>query len=429
MARRIFLVFLAIVWFGASSVIIYRLQDHQISKLQYARPYRATLALPQIADRDRAESDPAEEELPQLAETMALGYDQMVASVLWLRVIQAFGARLQHIRENPLELRAIENFFWVITELDPRFIEAYKFGNFVLGDEGGDQQAALRLLDRGIFRNYRRTYLLPYEAVFICIGSLQNYKLARYYVRLALRSSGCPDYVRRVENYIAAKRGNYEIALERWVRDDLEAFQKGEKHVHNIARQQINNMVNQWHSSIIETAMARYLEAQQDYPARLEQLEDDKQNYIGNVRQANGPLLVKLLDGAEEARLPIGAAVELIMGTKDRAGCIFESNRVPRDLRGEPYVLVDDTTIPVQEKPRVVERQVLRRYTQDALFAIRRRIEEFHGANGRYPASLEELPQMQPGAQEQLALEDPATMPWNYDPKTGKIASYLFPEL
>ena len=433
MARRTIIALVCVLCFGAAGVEIYRLQDYQIGKLQWARPYRDTLALPQILDRDRPGADPAEEELPQLAEVMALGYDNMVASILWLRVIQAFGARLQHIRENPLELRAIENLFLIITELDPHFIDAYKFGNFVLGDEGGDQAAALRLLDRGIVKNYKRTYTLPYEAVFICLNKLQNYKLALYYVRLALRARDCPEFVKRIENYIAAKRGNYEIALERWVRDDLEAVAKRQQQVLSVSRMQINNIVNQWHASnekhtaIIETAMQRYFDLHQDYPARLEQLEEE--NLIGNVRQADGPKLMKLLNGCEEAGILVNTAVDIIMGTKDRPGSIIESNRVPRDLYGDPYVLIEEETIPVQKKPTVAQRRMVVRDVENQLLAIRRRIETYQKANGRYPAALADLPEMQPGSRERLPETDPTGMPWKYDPTTGKVSCYMFPEL
>jgi len=427
MARRVYLAVFVLVWLAVAGYVVYRLQDKQISKLEYARPFRATLALPQIVDRDRPDSDPAEEELPQLAKVMALGYDEMVASLLWLRVIQVFGAKLQHIRENPLELRAIENYFLVITELDPRFVEAYKFGNFVLGDEGGDQKAALRLLDRGIVRNYNRTFVLPYEAVFICLGSLQDYNLARYYVRLALRAPDCRDYVKRIENYIALKKGNYEIALERWVRDDLEAFRNRQDHLVEMGHLQINNIANQWHGSIIEAAMERYLERHGDYPARIEQLEEE--NLIGTVRQVDGPRLMRLLEGAERAGMATNDAVDMIMGTKDRPGCVFESNRLPRDLRGEAYLLIDEAVIPIQQRPTVGERLALRRYTQGDLLAIRRRIEGYYKANGRYPATLMDLPEMQPGLREELKHEDPVGLPWNYDAKTGKIGSHVFPEL
>lgn len=416
-----------LVGFAAGGAVVYRLQDQQIRKLAYARPYRDSLALPQVVDRDQPGYDPAEEELPQLIEVMSLGYDEMVASVLWLRVIQAFGAKLQHVRENPRELKAIENLFLSITELDPHFIEAYKFGDFVIGDEGRDLEGALRLIDRGVVANYKRTFVLPYEAVFICLHDLKAYKRALYYVRLAMRSADCPDYVKRLENHIALKRGNFEIALERWIRDDIEAVLNGQTYVLSLSRVQINSIVNQWHSSIIEAAMDRYFERHQDYPARLEQLKEE--NLAANARQVDGPRLMQLLDGVEKARLPATAAVDLVVGTKERPGCIIESNRLPLDLRGEPCLLIDDAVIPHQKRPTVAERAETRKKTEGYLLAIRRRIEDYHKANGRYPAALADLPEMQPGSRELLAADDPAGMPWKYDPTTGKLGSYIFPEL
>jgi len=410
MVRRIAIRVLLAVWVIVLVVAVYKIQDRQIAKLQYARPYRDTLNMPP----------------PRQSKLLAFGYDEMLASILWLRSIQAFGAKLHHLRENPRELRAIENLFYVITELDPRFVEVYQFGNLVLGDEGGDQEAALRLIDRGIVKNLNRTYKLPYEAVFICL-EMDDYNRARHYVHFALKAPDCPDYVRRVEYYVIAKKGHYEIALERWVRDDLDSFYNHRPQVHDIARSQIAHIVNEWHISIIDAAIDRYFERHKDYPARLEQLEQE--GLIGKVRQVNGPLLIQLLDGAEAAHIPTEQAVAMIMGSRNRPGCIFESDRLPRDIHGQPYLLVDATRIPVQKRPVVIDRDTMRKETRMALFAIRRRIQGFYKKHGRYPRTLSELPQMKAGSLERLYEEDPAGMPWNYDPKTGKVKSYVFPKL
>ena len=426
MARRL-PVLPVLVWFALVAVGVYWLQDKQIAKLQYARPYRVSLALPQIVERNADGTRPAEEELPQLVKVMTLGYDEVFASILWLRAIQAFGARLQHIRENPAELRAIKNVFDAIAELDPRFVEAYRFGNFVIGDEGGDQAAALRLIDKGIVHNYRRAYVLPYEAIFVCINKLKDYKRGLYYVRLALRCRDCPDYVARIGNYIIAKKGNYEIALERWIRDDLIAHANNQKYVYEITRSQINQVVNEWHFSILNAAMDRYFERRRDWPARLEQLAEE--DLVGKVRQVDGPRLMQLLDGAEKARFPANEAVDLIMGTKDRPGCIIESNRLPLDLRSEPYLLLDEAVIPVQKRPTIVERQARRRQTEGALFAIRRRLKLSRDEKGQWPARLADLPEMQPGERQEFWPQDPVGMPWKYDPRTGAVGSYVFPEL
>ncbi|KPL11154.1 hypothetical protein AMJ85_04390 [candidate division BRC1 bacterium SM23_51] len=425
MAYRRFLILVLVVWFAALGVGVYWLQDHEIAKLQYQRPFRDTLNLPLIIDSKGQEV--GEEGLPKLGKVMALGYDQMFASILWLRVIQAFGAKLQHVRENPRELHAIENLFWTVTELDPRFIEAYKFGNFILGDEGGNQEAALRLLDRGIVRNYKRTYILPYEAIFICLTDLQDYDRARYYLRQTLRTRDCPPYVKRIENYIDARKGNYEIALERWVRDYLDARFRHETQLYEVTRMQMNNIINEWHLSIIEAAMDRYFERHEDYPARLEQLEE--QDVVGKVRQVSGPVLATLLARAEADRVPPNRAVDVIMGATDFPGCIIESNRLPRDLRGEPYLLAETAVVPLQKRPLVVERDRARKQTELALHAIRRRIEGYRKVHGDYPARLEDLPEMQLGSPEELPRKEPIGMPWKYDPKAGKISSYTFPEL
>lgn len=427
MARRIIAVVVFLAWVGFLAISVYTLQDKEIRKWVYQRPYRGTLNLPRIIDSQGNEI--GEDGMPNLASVMALGYDSMVASVLWLRVIQAFGAKLQHVAENPQELRAIENLFWVITELDPRFIDAYKFGNFVLGDEGRDTDAALRLLDRGIAKNHNRTYKLAYEGAFISLINLKDYDRARFYVRQAKRAPDCPAYVVRFEHYIDVKKGKYEVALERWVHESMEAHANNDEDVQGIADRQIESVVNQWHISIINAAIDRYFARHEDYPARLDQLVEEGLTTV--TRQVNGSLFLRLLDGAKrDERISTEQAVDLIMGTEKRLGRgLVESNRLPVDLRDEPYLLVDEATIPIQKRPVVVERQKKRQQSRYAAFAIRRRLQEYFQEHGKYPAQLTDLPAMRPGSTENLKPIDPTGYPWTYDPATGRVGSRTFPEI
>jgi len=83
---------------------------------------------------------------------MAIGYDQFLADFLWLRAIQAFGG---YWRAGDKVSEAVYNYFDVISDLSPHFIEVYKFGNLVMGDEGGDYERALTFLEKGQRYNWR----------------------------------------------------------------------------------------------------------------------------------------------------------------------------------------------------------------------------------------------------------------------------------
>lgn len=417
MARRLVVSLILLIWFLALGLLVYRLQDRWISGLIYQRPYRDTLNLPE----------------PEHAKILALGYDQFVSSILFLRVIQAFGAKLQHVAENPRELNAIKNVFYVIAKLDPHFLANYTFGNFVLGDEGRDQEAALELLEKGMDLNKdeetgkQRTYKLAYEAIFICLitGDLDR---AKEFVYKASEASDCPEYVKRMEAYIDAKKGRFEIALERWLRSHLEAVADNDKSVQALTSRKIESTVNDWHKTIIDKAIDRYFEENLDYPARLKQLEANDYLGTGPVRMMDGPRLKKMLLVAEEARVPIENVLATVMKTTNEKGCIIEAKVVPRDLNGDPYLLVDGATIPIQQRPEVIVRGEVMRRTMISLEAIRRRLDDFYSANKRFPIDLTELPGMQ-GARPELQREDPAGMPWNYDPILGVVRSYVFPDL
>ncbi len=69
--------------------------------------------------------------------------------------------------------RPLYNQFETITDLDPYFSEAYTFGQLVIGDEGGQQREALKLLNKGTFKVHQQ-YRIPFEAMYVSHWDLRD---------------------------------------------------------------------------------------------------------------------------------------------------------------------------------------------------------------------------------------------------------------
>lgn len=88
---------------------------------------------------------------------LALGYDNVLADVLWFRTISYFGAHVETDRTYPW-LEAMCN---LVTDLDPRAFYAYKFAGLILPWEAKDPDAGIRILEKGL-RQFPDSWLLHY---------------------------------------------------------------------------------------------------------------------------------------------------------------------------------------------------------------------------------------------------------------------------
>ena len=78
-----------------------------------------------------------------------LGYRQMAADLIWLKVVQHFG--------NPKETK--EGYLWtyhavdVLTDLDPKFAYAYQATGTILGVWGNRPEESIAILTKGMRHN------------------------------------------------------------------------------------------------------------------------------------------------------------------------------------------------------------------------------------------------------------------------------------
>lgn len=89
---------------------------------------------------------------------LALGYDTVLADLLWFRTISYFGAHLEGDRSYPW-LEAMCN---LVTDLDPRAMHAYHFAGLILPWEAHDADGGIRMLEKGI-RQFPESWELHYS--------------------------------------------------------------------------------------------------------------------------------------------------------------------------------------------------------------------------------------------------------------------------
>jgi tetratricopeptide (TPR) repeat protein len=141
----------------------------------------------------------------------SLGYDTLVADLLWLRGIQYYGEHRRGDQEYPLA----EHVFATITDLDPRFIGAYRFGAYVLAQDVGQPAAGIELLKKGI-RNNPDRWQLPFDLGFMYFIELEDNAKAAHFFRFASRFADAPEITKRFTAFAYRKAGRTNVAKALW---------------------------------------------------------------------------------------------------------------------------------------------------------------------------------------------------------------------
>jgi hypothetical protein len=140
-------------------------------------------------------------------------YRGVVADFAWLKAIQYYAYHLS--RDQVYEW--FEHIIRTITRLDPHFIEAYRFGSFVISWDSNQPTAAISLLREGMEHN-PMTWELPFQVAFVAYVKMKEYRLAARYFRMAAQLPGVWSMVPRWAAVAFTKSGNLELAREIWTR-------------------------------------------------------------------------------------------------------------------------------------------------------------------------------------------------------------------
>ena len=402
------LFFLLLAGFGYVAMF---LQGRRLRQVTENRPYIDRLILPRT----------------EYAKTLSFGYDMFMADFLYLRSIQAFGGQW---RQGMPNIQSIYHYFYTVTELDPKFTDAYKFGSMIIGEEGKDPKRAIKLNEKGWLAD-PETYVLAYWNAYTSFYVLKDPKMAKMWVRLAKTAPDCPEFVRRFEYYFDKESGDFQAALEKWLWEYLNALDNRDNTTLGIASRQIVTVTDEWNLKILNKALEKYYNdnGRKRIPADLDELA--QKGYLNNYKRCDYYTLSPLLD---EAVNQMGKKTALLDSfTK---ACLSTASGIPvcpnGEKPGDDFYFIRKGTRPSEFEAAIKSEALIYNLQsakaileQKVLPYIRATIAVFHKKNKRYPNPLDEAFPKTGG----VNAFDPLTGKWNYDPKTGVVQSPTFPKL
>lgn len=150
---------------------------------------------------------------------ISLGYTELLSDIYWMRAIQYFGSRKTG-EQNP---ELLYHYFDIITDLDPRFGNAYRYGGTFLAEPEpfglGKFDMGVSLLEKGR-KNNPENFRLPLEEAFLYYFYPKDYGKAAELFREAAETPGLSRSrqasVKGMAAAALAKGGNRDLSKEIW---------------------------------------------------------------------------------------------------------------------------------------------------------------------------------------------------------------------
>ena len=200
----------------------------------------------------------------RLLQILDLGHSELLADLIYLWSIQFYGNYPGGVRYDYL----VQIYDRVITELDPRFRDAYILGALILSMEARRPEAALTLLDKGI-RALPDDWLLPFEAGFIAYHDLRDYARAAEYFRTAIERPGVPPPVRRFHAEMFNRMGDRRTSRRHW--QEILATAESD-YVRSIAQRHVHDLSVEIDLAVLREAIERYRSLEGEPPSDLRTL-------------------------------------------------------------------------------------------------------------------------------------------------------------
>lgn len=153
---------------------------------------------------------------PEMLKILSVGNPNLVADVLYLWSIQYYSGFRPS--ERFLYLETVYN---LITDLDPRYFDAYRIGALIMqiqtdGDDGKLQMSVQRLFDKGL-RNLPESWALAEAAAWDMFMRFHDREAALHYAEIAAQRPGAPPRIKRMV-------GVWRDASRSWSVDDSIAY-------------------------------------------------------------------------------------------------------------------------------------------------------------------------------------------------------------
>ena len=139
----------------------------------------------------------------------ALGYAQVVADLLWLKVVQHYGDGAETTEGFQWAYHAVD----VLTDVDPTFAFAYQATGVMLTVWGHLPHESAAILAKGV-RNNPHVWELPFFLAYDYYYELRQPKAAAEYLRMAAALPNAPEYLPKLAARMMVESGETGAALE-----------------------------------------------------------------------------------------------------------------------------------------------------------------------------------------------------------------------
>lgn len=139
---------------------------------------------------------------------VSLGFDQLVADILWLRASTYFGGHLMTDQSYPW----LYNMLDTITNLDPKFEYVYHFGGVILALEASQIDNSNAILKKGM-ENLPEVWEFPFYIGFNYMYFYHDDITAVKYMELVAQYPKVPAYVKTFPATLYKKAGKADKSL------------------------------------------------------------------------------------------------------------------------------------------------------------------------------------------------------------------------
>ena len=198
----------------------------------------------------------------------ALGYDEMLADLLWIKAVGYFGG---HIRTD-------RNYTWlahlldVVTTLDPLYQYPYEFGGVVLAAEVGEVDKSIALLKKGmknVSRNDPRYWYFPFFLAYDYMYHKDDYLTAAHYLEQAVKFSQSPAYLPRLVARLYANADSPEVAVT-FLQEMIKATEKQD--LRDRLKERLHQVIHRANMKMLKQGVEAFYLKFQKYPASIEEL-------------------------------------------------------------------------------------------------------------------------------------------------------------